>query len=101
MDAGLEKVVAAETVLSDVQGAEGRLIIRGKDVETLAREFNYEQTAEHLWADRHPALATATLAALTLVTPPDPSRFSTPPASVPPLVRRQVPIVNSCITSRA
>ena len=50
MDAGLEKVVAAETVLSDVQGAEGRLIIRGKDVETLAREFNYEQTAEHLWA---------------------------------------------------
>jgi citrate synthase len=50
MDAGLEKVVAAETVLSDVQGVEGRLIIRGKDVEVLAREFDYEQAAEHLWA---------------------------------------------------
>ena len=36
MDAGLEKIVAAETVLSDVQGAEGRLIIRGQDVEALA-----------------------------------------------------------------
>ena len=49
MDAGLEKVVAAETVLSDVQGAEGRLIIRGQDVETLARDFTFEQAAEHLW----------------------------------------------------
>ena len=29
MDAGLEKVVAAETVLSDVMGAEGRLVAAG------------------------------------------------------------------------
>jgi citrate synthase len=50
MDAGLEKVVAAETVLSDVQGTEGRLIIRGRDVEHLACEFDFEQTAQHLWA---------------------------------------------------
>ncbi|HEV7690816.1 MAG TPA: citrate synthase [Hyphomonadaceae bacterium] len=50
MDAGLEKVVAAETVLSDVQGEAGRLIIRGVDVETLAREFDFEATAQHLWA---------------------------------------------------
>ena len=49
MDAGLEKVVAAETILSDVQGAEGRLIIRGKEVEDLAREFDFEATAQHLW----------------------------------------------------
>ncbi len=66
MDAGLEKVVAAETVLSDVMGAEGRLIIRGKDVETLAREFTFEQAAGHLWAglfdsvpDLQPALGKA------------------------------------------
>ena len=62
MDAGLEKVVAAETVLSDVQGAEGRLIIRGKDVDTLAREFTFEQAASHLWAgffDATPELRTA------------------------------------------
>lgn len=50
MDAGLEKIVAAETVLSDVQGAEGRLIIRGQDVEALAGAFSFEQTAEHLWS---------------------------------------------------
>src|SRR5689334_14337351 len=50
MDAGLEKVVAAETILSDVQGAEGRLIIRGLEVEDLVRRFNYEQAAHHLWA---------------------------------------------------
>jgi len=49
MDAGLEKVIAAETVMSDVQGAEGRLIIRGKDVEQLPRDLNYEQVAAHLW----------------------------------------------------
>jgi citrate synthase len=36
-------------VLSDVQGAEGRLIIRGKDVEALVREFTFEQAAGHLW----------------------------------------------------
>jgi citrate synthase len=49
MDAGLEKVVAAETVLSDVDGANGRLIIRGKDVEDLAQAFDFEATAHHLW----------------------------------------------------
>jgi len=54
MDAGLEKVVAAETVLSDVQGEAGRLIIRGVEVETLAREFDFEATAQHLWAGFFP-----------------------------------------------
>ena len=49
MDAGLEKVVAAETILSDVQGAEGRLIIRGLEVEDLARNFDFEGAASHLW----------------------------------------------------
>ena len=71
MDAGLEKVVAAETVMSDVQGAEGRLIIRGIDVEQLARDFSYEQTAAHLWAgyldhmpdDLQPMLGAARVAA--------------------------------------
>ena len=38
MDSGLENIVAAETVLSDVDGQAGRLIIRGLPVETLARE---------------------------------------------------------------
>ncbi len=50
MDAGLERVVAAETILSDVQGDNGRLIIRGLDVDALARDFSFEDTARHLWA---------------------------------------------------
>jgi citrate synthase len=49
MDAGLESIIAAETVLSDVQGAQGRLVIRGQDVEALARTFTFEQAASHLW----------------------------------------------------
>ena len=76
MDAGLEKVVAAETVLSDVQGAEGRLIIRGRDVETLAAAFSFEQTAEHLWAgffdhlpDMKAALGKARVAAFARLKP--------------------------------
>ena len=50
MDAGLEKIVAAETVLSDVDGANGRLIIRGYEVADLAARFTYEQAAALLWA---------------------------------------------------
>lgn len=76
MDAGLEKVVAAETVLSDVQGSAGRLIIRGKDVETLAREFDFERTAEHLWTglletlpDMKTALGAARVAAFNRLKP--------------------------------
>ncbi len=77
MDAGLEKVVAAETVLSDVQGANGRLIIRGLDVEYLAQELSFEQTASHLWRDffesvpqdLQPALGAARVAAFRRLTP--------------------------------
>ena len=77
MDAGLEKVVAAETVMSDVQGAEGRLIIRGVDVEELARAFSYEQTAAHLWSgyfdgmpgDLQPALGAARVVAFARLAP--------------------------------
>jgi citrate synthase len=40
---GLRDVVAAETVLSDVDGAAGRLIIRGYALEELAGKVSYEQ----------------------------------------------------------
>ena len=36
MDAGLENVLAAETVLSDVDGAAGRLVLRGYELNELA-----------------------------------------------------------------
>lgn len=49
MDAGLEKIVAAETVLSDVDGAAGRLIVRGRPLETLAGQARFEDVIHLLW----------------------------------------------------
>ncbi len=49
MDSGLENIVAAETALSDVDGQNGNLIIRGWPVETLAASMAYEDTAHLLW----------------------------------------------------
>jgi citrate synthase len=49
MDAGLETIIAAETVLSDVNGLEGRLIIRGYDLEELVREPSFEGVIALLW----------------------------------------------------
>jgi citrate synthase len=40
---GLEGVVVAETRLSDVNGAAGRLVIAGHDVEALAAEATFER----------------------------------------------------------
>lgn len=47
---GLAGVVAAETVLSHVDGAGGRLIIRGHAVEDLAGYVRYEEAAGLLFA---------------------------------------------------
>lgn len=49
MHAGLEDVVAAETVLSDVDGLAGRLIIRGQPLEALTGRMSYEQVLALLW----------------------------------------------------
>lgn len=49
MNAGLEGVVAAETVLSQVNGIEGRLIVRGHDIEDLAGRLSFEAMAAFLW----------------------------------------------------
>lgn len=58
MDSGLEHVVAAETVLSDVDGKAGRLIIRGWPVEELAARFGYEAALALLWQPFFEALGT-------------------------------------------
>ncbi len=47
---GLDKVVAAETALSHVDGEAGRLIIGGYDVETLVATHDFEGAAALLWA---------------------------------------------------
>ena len=45
MSKGLAGVVAADTVLSHVDGAGGRLIVRGRPIETLAGRTGYEAVA--------------------------------------------------------
>lgn len=46
---GLEDVVAAVTRLSDVDGAEGRLVISGRSVEELAGTVTFEELASRLF----------------------------------------------------
>jgi citrate synthase len=46
---GLDDVVAAETVLSHVDGAAGRLIVRGHDIEELAGSWSFERLLGLLW----------------------------------------------------
>ncbi|WP_423067954.1 citrate synthase [Devosia sp. CN2-171] len=56
MSNGLEDVVAAETILSDVDGLAGRLIIRGQPLETLAGRMTYEDMLGLLWDGFFPDL---------------------------------------------
>jgi citrate synthase len=49
MDAGLESIVAAETILSDVNGLEGRLVIRGFDLNQIATSTTFEGVLTLLW----------------------------------------------------
>ena len=64
---GLENIVAAETVLSEVDGQAGRLVIRGHSVEELAGHATYEDAArllldgffDDLPADLAPAIGAA------------------------------------------
>src|ERR1700759_3317081 len=47
---GLEGVVVADTLLSDVDGERGRLVIAGHDVESLADRTPYEGVCALLWS---------------------------------------------------
>ena len=42
MGSGLDDVVAAETILSDVDGIGGRLVIRGHSLDEIAGRMGYE-----------------------------------------------------------
>ena len=46
---GLEGVVAAETVLSEVDGEAGRLLIRGRTLDEIAGRWSFESAAGLLW----------------------------------------------------
>jgi citrate synthase len=50
MSDGLEDVVAAETVLSEVDGRAGRLIIRGRSLDELAGRVRFEELVLLLWS---------------------------------------------------
>jgi citrate synthase len=49
MPSGLDDVVAAETLLSHVDGTAGRLIIRGFDLQELAGRRSFESVLALLW----------------------------------------------------
>jgi len=51
---GLENVVAAETVLSDIDGEKGMLMIRGLPIEEIAGHKTFEEAAYFLWTGIHP-----------------------------------------------
>jgi len=53
--AGLEGVVAAESSIGDVDGANGVLIYQGYDIHDLAEHSNFEETVYLLWHGRLPA----------------------------------------------
>lgn len=46
---GLEGVVAAQTRISEVMGAEGRLIYSGYEIDDLARNATFEEVCHLLW----------------------------------------------------
>ena len=52
---GLEGIVVARTELSDVDGQQGRLTIRGYDVEELAGRATFEEVAHLLWHGELPS----------------------------------------------
>ncbi|MES0812388.1 citrate synthase/methylcitrate synthase [Roseibium sp. SCPC15] len=61
--AGLEGVVAATTSLSDVDGQNGILILRGKKIEDLAGLVSFEEAVMHLWQDLDVAKVSSMVAA--------------------------------------
>jgi len=61
---GLEGIVAAETVLSDVDGQAGRLIIRGYSLDEIAGRWTFEEVIALLWSGFLDPLPTDMRAAL-------------------------------------
>jgi citrate synthase len=52
---GLDGVVVARTVLSEVDGEAGRLVVRGHPIEELAGSVPFEEVARRLWEELAPA----------------------------------------------
>src|SRR5713101_6707989 len=55
--AGLEDIIAANSAICDIIGAQGKLTYRGIDIHDLARNSSFEETTYLLWFGSLPALA--------------------------------------------
>ena len=49
VDSGLDGVIVADTVMSEVDGEEGRLVIRGHALQELVASRGFEGVAALLW----------------------------------------------------
>ena len=49
VDSGLDGVIVADTVMSEVDGEAGRLIVRGQAIENLVKSRGFEGVAALLW----------------------------------------------------
>ena len=49
VNSGLDGVIVADTVMSEVDGEEGRLIVRGHAIEELVATRGFEGVAALLW----------------------------------------------------
>jgi citrate synthase len=74
---GLEGIVAAQTAISMVDGANGRLVYRGYVIADLAEEMSFEEVAHLLWHGRLPTRAELDALSLELAA----SRSLTPAAA--------------------
>ena len=54
---GLEGIIAAQTAISMVDGANGRLVYRGYVIADLAEDMSFEEVAHLLWQGRLPTRA--------------------------------------------
>src|SRR5260370_21868608 len=76
---GLEGIVAAQTAISLVDGANGRLVYRGYVIADLAEEMSFEEVAHLLWYGKLPTRAELDGLTLELAG----SRALTPAATAP------------------
>jgi citrate synthase len=87
---GLEGVVAAQTAISMVDGANGRLVYRGYVIADLAEEMSFEEVAHLLWHGRLPTRAeldalTLELAASRALTPAAAATLNALPTDTDPM----------------
>lgn len=62
MSVGLDGVVVAQTILSEVDGERGRLVVRGLPIEDLVGKCTFEEMTNLLWKDLEDGVDTTDVA---------------------------------------